>query len=116
MRQAARDGRVVALFVEGTRQRSGVPGTALPGAAMVALQENVPVLPVAIYGTQRWRPWNAAPCSLAVGEPIRFEGLPEGGRGYKQATTEIERRIRFLFDWLADVDARGRPPGELPPL
>ena len=107
MRQAARDGRAVAVFVEGTRQRSGVPGVAQPGRAMVAIQEDVPVVPVAIYGTQFWRRWNFAPCSIAVGEPVRFEGLPKGGRGYKEATAEIERRIRVLFDWLADVHARG---------
>jgi 1-acyl-sn-glycerol-3-phosphate acyltransferase len=116
MRQAARDGRVVAVFVEGTRQRSGVPGKAQPGAAMVALQEELPVVPVAIYGTQRWRPWNFAPCSIAVGEPVTFDDLPKNGRGYKEATAEIERRIRVLYDWLADVHARGRPRGETPPL
>src|ERR1700730_4326699 len=41
MRQAARDGRAVGLFVEGTRQLSGRPGKAQPGAAMVAVQEGV---------------------------------------------------------------------------
>jgi len=117
MRQAARDGRVIGLFVEGTRQKhTGEPGIAQPGAAMVALQENVPVLPVAVYGTYEWRPWNFHPCSIAVGEPVRFDDLPKNGRGYKQATAEIEQRIRVLWEWLADVHARGRPRGETPPL
>ena len=116
MRQAARDGRVLGLFVEGTRQRSGVPGVAQPGAAMVALQEGVPVLPVAIRGTHRWRPWNFAPCDVAVGEPITFDALPKGGRGYKDATAEIERRIRVLWDWLGELEARGRPRAAVPPL
>jgi hypothetical protein len=53
---------------------------------------------------------------VAAGEPIRFEGLPKGGRGYKEASAEIERRINVLFDWLADFHARGRPRGELPPI
>jgi 1-acyl-sn-glycerol-3-phosphate acyltransferase len=116
MREAARDGRMLGLFVEGTRQKTGRPGAAQPGAAMVALQENVPVLPAAVYGTQSWTPWNFAPCSVAVGEPVRFEGLPRGGRGYRQATAEIERRIEILFDWLAGVHARGRGRDETPPL
>ena len=47
----AHDGTVVGLFIEGTRMKTGRPGPALPGAAMVALQEDVPVIPVAIYGT-----------------------------------------------------------------
>ena len=45
MRAAVRGGDVLGLFVEGTRQRSGRPGEAKPGAAMVAIQEDVPVVP-----------------------------------------------------------------------
>jgi 1-acyl-sn-glycerol-3-phosphate acyltransferase len=116
MRQAAREGRVVGLFVEGTRLTTGRPGAAQPGAAMIALQESVPVIPVAVYGTQFWKPWNFAPCSVAFGEPLRFEGLPKGGKGYKEGTVEIERRINVLFDWLAEVHTLGRPPGVEPPV
>jgi 1-acyl-sn-glycerol-3-phosphate acyltransferase len=116
MRQAARDGRVVGLFVEGTRQKTGHPGVAQPGAAMVALQEDVPVVPVGVYGTQFWSLADWKPCSVAFGEPVRFEGLPKGGRGYKEATAEIERRVHALFDWLAEVHARGRPRDETPPV
>jgi 1-acyl-sn-glycerol-3-phosphate acyltransferase len=100
MREAARRGNVVGLFVEGTRQRSGRPGTAQPGAAMVALQEDVPVIPVAIYGTQFWRIGNFRRCSVAFGEPLTFGGLPKNGRGYREATSVIERRIHELFAWL----------------
>jgi len=116
MRQSARNGRTVGVFVEGTRQKSGHPGRAQPGAAMVALQEDVPVIPVAIYGTQFWKPGNFAPCSIAFGAPLAFSGLPRNGRGYKEATAEIEQRIHTLFDWLADMHLRGRPHGVVPPL
>lgn len=100
MRDEARAGHVIGLFVEGTRQRNGRPGTAQPGAAMVALQEDVPVIPVAIYGTQFWKPGNFRRCSVAFGEPLRFEGLPKNGKGYREATQVIERRIHELFDEL----------------
>jgi len=116
MRRAAREGGVVGLFVEGTRLKTGRPGPAQPGAAMIALQENVPVVPVAIYGTQFWKVGNFAPCSLAFGEPLLFDGLPRGGRGYREATAEIERRINVLFDWLADLHRRGRPRDAVPPV
>ena len=115
MRDAARCGRAIGIFVEGTRQRSGHPGEAQPGAAMVSIQESVPVVPIGVYGTQFWKIGNFAPCSIAVGEPVTYAGLPKGGRGYKEATAEIERHIRVLFDWLAGAHARGRPPGETPP-
>jgi 1-acyl-sn-glycerol-3-phosphate acyltransferase len=116
MRRAAREGGVVGLFVEGTRLKTGRPGPAQPGAAMIALQEHVPVVPVAIYGTQFWKVGNLAPCSLAFGEPLLFDGLPRGGRGYREATAEIERRINVLFDWLADLHRGGRPRDTVPPV
>jgi 1-acyl-sn-glycerol-3-phosphate acyltransferase len=115
MRAAARGGEVVGLFVEGTRQKTGRPGKAQPGAAMVAIQEDVPVQPAAIYGTQFWKPGNFAPCSLAFGHPIDFSGLAKNGRGYREATVEIEHSINRLFDWLAEVHAEGRPKGVTPP-
>ena len=116
MRESARAGHAVGLFVEGTRNDSGRPGTAQPGAAMVAMQEDVPVVPVAIYGTQFWKVRDWSGCSVAFGEPVRFEGLPKGGRGYRQATVELERRINVLFDWLAEQHAQGRPRNATPPL
>jgi 1-acyl-sn-glycerol-3-phosphate acyltransferase len=115
MRQSVREGRALGVFVEGTRQTTGKPGTAQPGAAMVAIQEQVPVVPAAIYGTQFWKPGNFAPCSIAFGHPIDFSGLPKNGRGYKEATAEIEHSVNRLFDWLADLHARGRPRGVTPP-
>ena len=116
MRRYAAEGRAIGLFVEGTRQKTGRPGQVQPGAAMVAIQEDVPVVPIAVYGTQFWKPWNFAPGSIAVGEPFRFAGLPKGGRGYREASEEIGRRINVLFDWLADIHSRGRPRPETPPL
>ena len=108
MREAVRNGHALGLFVEGTRQRTGRPGQAQPGAAMVAIQEEVPVVPASIYGTQFWKIGNFAPCSIAFGHPMDFAGRPKNGRSYKEATAEIEARINELFDWLADVHARGR--------
>jgi 1-acyl-sn-glycerol-3-phosphate acyltransferase len=116
MLESARSGRVVGLFVEGTRLKTGRPGTAQPGAAMVAIQAGVPVIPMAIYGTQFWTPRHPAPCSLAFGEPLRFDDLPKNGRGYKEATVEIERRINVLFDWLAELHRNGRPKRGVPPV
>lgn len=110
MRAVVAGGEALGLFVEGTRQRSGVPGPAQPGAAMVALQEGVPILPVAIHGTQT----RSGAVSIAWGTPITVEGFPKGGRGYKQASSLVETEIRRLFDWLVSVHELGRPSG-VPP-
>jgi 1-acyl-sn-glycerol-3-phosphate acyltransferase len=100
MRAEARSGQAIGLFVEGTRQKNGRPGVAQPGAAMVSIQENVPVVPVAIYGTQFWKPGNFRRCTVKFGEPLRFDDLPKNGKGYREATAVIERRIHELFDEL----------------
>jgi 1-acyl-sn-glycerol-3-phosphate acyltransferase len=114
MRQIVRDGHALGLFVEGTRQRSGEPGRVQPGAAMVAINEEVPVIPVALH-SQTWRLGTFRPVSIAWGETMTFEGLPRGGKGYKEASVEIEREIRRLWDWLVGVHELGRPRDATPP-
>ena len=115
MRQIVRDGHALGLFVEGTRQRSGIPGRAQPGAAMVAINEEVPVIPAAIHGSHEWRLGNFEPVSVAWGQPMTFEGLPRGGKGYKEASVEIERKLGELWQWLVEMHALGRPGGAVPP-
>lgn len=114
MRRLVADGRALGMFVEGTRQRAGVPGPVQPGAAMVAVQEGAPVVPAAIHGSQTWRVGNFHPVSLAWGEPLRFDGLPRNGRGYREAAQAIEAEIRRLWDWLVEMHALGRPAGTPP--
>ena len=109
MRQVVRDGHALGMFAEGTRQRSGVPGKVQSGAAMVALQEDVPIVPAAVHGTQNWRVGNWHPVSVVWGEPMRFEGLPKGGRGYREASTELERELHKLWRFLVELHERGRP-------
>ncbi|MDQ3890090.1 MAG: 1-acyl-sn-glycerol-3-phosphate acyltransferase [Actinomycetota bacterium] len=113
-REAARENHLLGMFVEGTRQTSGRPGKALPGAAMVAIQEGVPVVPAAIFGSHAWRPGNFAPVSVAFGEPIRFDHLPRNSQGYREGTAEIEREIGRLWEFLADMHRLGRPRGTPP--
>ena len=115
MREVVRSGGALGLFAEGTRQLSGLPGRIQPGAAMVALQEDVPVVPAAIHGSQDWRLGNWHPVSVAWGEPVRFQGLPKGGKGYREASNEIERRIHLLHAWLVEIHALGRPRNATPP-
>jgi len=90
-------------------------GEARQTAAMVAVNEEVPLIPAAIHGSQVWRLGNFAPVSIAWGEPMTFEGLPRGGKGYREASVEIERELRRLWEWLVDVHALGRPVDATPP-
>ena len=110
MRAIVRDGLALGLFVEGTRQKGGVPGEIQPGAAMVAIQEDVPVIPVALHGSQTWKPGNFHPLSVAWGEPIRFDRAAERWQGLQggvvSAADEDPQALR-----LPRRDACSRSPG-----
>jgi 1-acyl-sn-glycerol-3-phosphate acyltransferase len=116
MREVVRDGNALGVFVEGTRQRSGVPGHVQPGAAMVAVQEGVPVVCGAIHGSQDWKLGNFAPVSIAWSEPMSFDGLPKGGKGYREASGQIEAELHRLWAWLRDLHEAGRPRHAVPPM
>ena len=92
-----------------------MPGAVQPGAAMVAIQEGAPIVPVAIHGTQTWSPRHPTPVSIAWGEPLALDGLPKGGKGYKEASAQIEHELRRLWDWLVALHEQGRPNGVSPP-
>ena len=115
MRRVVREREALGLFAEGTRQQSGEPGPLQPGASMAALQEGVPVVPGAIHGTQGWRPGSFQPVSIAWGEAMRFDGLPRNAKGYREASAEIQREIRGLWEFLVDLHALGRPRFATPP-
>jgi 1-acyl-sn-glycerol-3-phosphate acyltransferase len=114
MREAVRHNDLLGMFVEGTRQRGGVPGTAKAGAAVVAMQEGVPIVPAAVYGSHDWN-WNFKPVSVAFGEPLRFDDYPRNSAGYRQASGEVMEEIRRLWAFLGDMHRLGRPRG-MPPL
>jgi 1-acyl-sn-glycerol-3-phosphate acyltransferase len=115
-RELVREGRAVGLFVEGTRQLSGVPGEPKPGASMIALQERVPVVAAAIHGSQFWKLGNFHPVSIAWGEPLDFGGIAANGRGYREASAEIGRAISTLWKFLVDMHELGRPDATPPAI
>jgi 1-acyl-sn-glycerol-3-phosphate acyltransferase len=112
-RETVRQNHLLGMFVEGTRQRNGEPGAAKPGAAMVAINEGVPVVPAAVYGSHAWR-WDRSPVSVAWGEPMRFDESPRNSKGYRATTAEIESEIRRLWEFLRDLHGIGRPPATPP--
>lgn len=115
MRRVVKEGNLLGIFAEGTRQRSGVPGVVQPGAAMAALQEGVPVIPAAIHGSHTWKPGNFAPVSVVWGQPMRFDDLPRNGKGYREASDAIQAELLRLWEWLVTVHADGRPRNAILP-
>ncbi len=114
MKQVVRDGAALGMFVEGTRQ-AREPGPAKPGAAMIAIQERVPVICAAIHGTQEWQFGNFKPVSVAYGEPFLLDRFARNSQGYRAASLEIERELRRLYDFLVQTHELGRPRVAIPP-
>jgi 1-acyl-sn-glycerol-3-phosphate acyltransferase len=114
MREVVRRGDALGMFPEGTRQQRE-PGEVKAGAAMVAIQEGVPVICAAIHGTQDWRLGNFHPVSIAFGEPFDLGVHPRNSKGYRDGSAEIQREIRRLFDFLVHTHALGRPRVAIPP-
>jgi len=111
-RELVRDGDVVGIFMEGTRQQFGYPGEVQPGAPMIALQEGVPVLPCGVYSFG-WTLKNRNPCAVVWGEPMTLDGVPKSGRGYKEAAGVIGAELLRLWRLAGEAVAAGFPP-ELP--
>jgi 1-acyl-sn-glycerol-3-phosphate acyltransferase len=114
MRSVVQRGDVLGMFPEGTRQKRE-PGPVLPGAAMIAVQEGVPVVCGAIEGSQDWKLGNFHPVSMAFGEPLDLSGHARNSRGYREAAEEIQREIRRLWEFAVTTQAQGRPRVATPP-
>lgn len=76
----------VMLFPEGTRSEDGTLGPFKKGAAVLALQAGVPVIPLAIAGTKEVLPKGfnqirSGVVRLRIGKPISTEGMTLEDRG-----------------------------------
>src|SRR4051812_15737548 len=113
-RWALQNGHMVGVFTEGTRQRFGHPGPMHAGAAMLAIQEGVPVVPAGL-DTFGWTPKNRKPSCLVWGEPVELD-LPRNGKGYKEGTAIVQEQVTGLWRIAAQAVADGCPetlPGGL---
>jgi 1-acyl-sn-glycerol-3-phosphate acyltransferase len=107
-RELVRDGHVIGVFAEGTRQRLGYPGPVQPGAVMVAMQEDVSLVPCGLESFG-WSRKHRRPCCVVFGSPMAFEGIPRTGRGYKQASELLATELTRLWRLAAEAVAAGFP-------
>ncbi len=111
-RRAVREGHVVGVHVEGTRQRLGYPGEVKIGGMMIAMQEGVPIFPCGVE-TFGWSLKNRRSCAAVWGDPISLEGLRRNKAGYQEATEIVGAALLKLWRQAGEAVAAGLPP-ELP--
>jgi 1-acyl-sn-glycerol-3-phosphate acyltransferase len=87
--ELCREGHVVVMFPEGTRRKKGMrkkwEARAHTGAARIALDAGVPLVPAAIVGTDRLG--RLAQLRVAYGAPIPLEDL-DGREDAAQVATD----------------------------
>jgi 1-acyl-sn-glycerol-3-phosphate acyltransferase len=100
-----REGHVVVMFPEGTRREKGLRKTREPrwrsGAARIALEAEVPLVPAGIAGTDQLR--RVKKLRVAFGPPIALDdlaGLPIG-EAAQTATNRLQEAITMLEACLA---------------
>jgi 1-acyl-sn-glycerol-3-phosphate acyltransferase len=97
----AREGHAIAMFPEGTRRVKGIvkKHEARPrsGAARIALEAGVPLVPAAVAGTDRLL--SLGPLRIAYGPPVDLDGLRGAGDprdAAQEATDRLMARIAEL--------------------
>jgi len=98
----------ILLFPEGTRQKSGILAKGRPGIAKIALDNNVPILPVCLSGANHLRKlvFKKRHIQISYGKLIQTDGfesnLPEKDR-VRRLTDVIMIQIKALQDNLPFV-------------
>jgi 1-acyl-sn-glycerol-3-phosphate acyltransferase len=90
-------GRLLAMFPEGTRSPDGALGPAHGGAAMLALKTGAPIVPVALTGTPRILsrsfPWLGFPrVTVTIGPPF-LAAPPSGEQGERRAHRDDREQV-----------------------
>lgn len=106
-------GGVLVMFPEGTRSKSGGLGVAYRGAAQIAVHAGVPVLPVAISGTEvldRLRGWFKRPgVVINIGQPFYLTGAK--GSASREELDRFTGRIMTDIAGLLPAAYRGEYGG-----
>jgi 1-acyl-sn-glycerol-3-phosphate acyltransferase len=100
----AREGNVVAMFPEGTRRTKGLvkrfEARPRSGAARIALEAGVPLVPVAVKGTDKLA--RLGRLSVAYGAPIELDDL-RGGDSSEAAHEATDRLMAKILELEASL-------------
>lgn len=106
-------GLALIIFPEGSRSRNARLQPALPGSALIAQRNNIPVLPVGITGTEKIRGagwWLHRPKIVVnIGRPFHLP--PVEGSLTRARRRELTDAIMSHIAWLLPVEYQGNYAG-----
>jgi 1-acyl-sn-glycerol-3-phosphate acyltransferase len=110
--EVLRRGGAVVMYCEGGRSRTGkIAEKAKPGIGRLALESGVPIVPIAILGSNRARNWKRLQfprVTLQFGEPFRFPLVERTDREQQQQAADyILERVRELYGQLERLGHKG---------
>ena len=96
------EGLALAMFPEATRSKNAQLQRAFPGSALIALRHRVPILPVAITGTERIKglSWmlHRPKITITFGQPFHLPSV--NGKASKEELTEL---TSFMMGHIAEL-------------
>lgn len=107
--QALKDGKILAVFPEGTRSKDGCLLKGKPGVVALAMRSKAVLLPMAFYGYENFwdnlKHFRRTDFHIVVGEPFRVHNNGDGlSRDVRQVMTD---EIMFKISELLPEKYRG---------
>jgi 1-acyl-sn-glycerol-3-phosphate acyltransferase len=121
-------GKIFMIFPEGTRSKTHQLGQGHVGLGMIALRAGVPVIPVAVWGTEYTFKKLRPPVTISFGKPLLL--APKGKKitreDIEDATNEVMRHIAAMMppayrgmygdpELRGEGDRKGPHPSSTPP-
>jgi 1-acyl-sn-glycerol-3-phosphate acyltransferase len=106
-----RQGHILGIFPEGTRSRSRTLAKGHAGMAMIALRTGVPVVPVAIWGSEKALKEFRPHVTIRYGEPLVLK--PKGIKITRQDIDEATDQVMFRIASMLPPEYRGVYAGEV---
>lgn len=103
-------GGMLLVYAEGGRSRTGELGQVKPGIGRIALESGVPVVPVAVHGSEsvrRWKRFRFPKVTVQFGEPVSFPVEKDASRERQlEVATTVFDRVREMYGELASRNGR----------
>jgi 1-acyl-sn-glycerol-3-phosphate acyltransferase len=104
-----RAGKILNIYPEGQRSFDGHLYEFRKGAAILATELNLPIVPVALDGAYRiwprksWR-FRLSKVKIRFGEPLTVQSVVSGDKelAYEEVTAALKQRIQQMLDEMRD--------------